>query len=94
MKNTKHLRPIPSFTSHEEEAAFWATEDASNYFDLESLRPARALLISRRPVKETLSLRIPPTLRRDLDEVAAGLDLKPTALVRRWIAEKVRAHQA
>ena len=53
----KRPEPIPSFRSEDDERAFWATADATEYFDWTKAR--RVSFPNLKPSTATISLRPP-----------------------------------
>ena len=81
---------IPAFHTIEEEAAFWDTHDVTDYLD--EMRPAKVRFAKN--LSEGLTVRLDPTDREALGEVAAERGVGPSTLVRMWIKERLRSTQA
>ena len=89
---TQHHRPdtpsrIPTFSSREEEAAWWDTRDITDYLD--ELKPVKVR--SAKNLSEGLTVRLDPDTMRDLRERARLLGIGPTTLIRMWVMERLRA---
>lgn len=80
-------KPIPRFRDEDEERAFWATHDATDYFDWSASQPA--VLPSLKPSTETISLRLPASLLADLKILANRLDVPYQSLLKVYLAERV-----
>ncbi len=84
----KKLKPIPEFRSEDEEREFWATHDATHYFDWS--RAWRAVLPDLEPSTETISLRLPGSLLADLKVLANRVDVPYQSLLKLYLADRVR----
>ena len=80
-------KPIPRFRDEDEEREFWATHDATEYFDWSGAR--RAVLPSLKPSTETISLRLPASLLADLKVLANRMDVPYQSLLKVYLAERV-----
>ncbi len=80
-------KAIPKFRDEEEERAFWAAHDATDYFDWSEARSA--VLSSLKPSTETISLRLPASLLADLKVLANRMDVPYQSLLKVYLAERV-----
>lgn len=86
MKNK--IKPIPKFKNEDQERDFWATHDATDYFD-QSMR-AELDLSELKPSSKPITLRLPLSLISDLKRLANKRDVPYQSLMKVWLAEKVR----
>lgn len=73
--------------SEKEVAAYWETHDATEELDLP--KKERVDLIYQPPVK-SISLRLPQPLITEIKRTAARMDVAYQALIKIWLAEKVK----
>lgn len=83
---TEASETIPSFSSIEEEAAFWDTHDTT---DLDGTWEPVDLSVSDR-FRETLTLRLSRSERDALVRLAEREGVAPSALARKWVIEHLR----
>lgn len=75
--------PVPVFASIEEEAEFWDTHDLTDL-----VKVLERIEVSLRPeLEKTLTLRLEPDDREELDRRAEELGVEPSTLVRMWVKE-------
>ena len=80
-------KTLPRFRSEEEERAFWATHDSTDYFDYSG---AREIIFPKlRPSTATISLRLPQALLDDLRVLANQRDVPYQSLLKVYLAERV-----
>ena len=72
--------PIPDFQTYEEEAHFWDTHDATDYFEFKAL-----------PLTEALTVRLDGWTQAAIARQAREIGVGPSTLVRMWVREKVGA---
>ncbi len=86
--NSKH-KPIPQFSSEDEEREFWATHDSSEYLDW--TKAEKNPTLSRlKPSTRTVSIRLPESLIAALKTLANKRDVPYQSLVKIYLAEKVK----
>jgi predicted DNA binding CopG/RHH family protein len=90
-KQTKALKPIPKFRSHEEAGEFWMTHDTTEYLDWSKARRVRFSKL--RPSTATISLRLPQMLLDDLRILANQRDVPYQSLLKVYLAERVAAER-
>ena len=78
---------VPTFTSEDEERAFWATHDATEYVDF--ARAQRARFPELRPSAKTISIRLPVSLLESLKVLAHKQDVPYQSLIKVLLAEAV-----
>ena len=86
--NNNH-KPLPQFSSEDEEREFWATHDSTEYVDWSRAErnPAFARL---KPSTRTVSIRLPESLIAALKTLANKKDVPYQSLVKMFLAEKVK----
>ncbi len=93
---------IPEFASREEEAEFWDTHDLSDYWDEfkpSTLRVSQEFRdrVAARARETAENGLVVPLDRDDRDELARRAEergIGPSALVRLWVEERLRAERA
>ncbi len=81
------IKPIPKFKNEDEEREFWATHDATDYFDMD--KPIELDLSRLKPSTESISLRLPAYLLARIKELANSKDVPYQSLMKIFLAEKV-----
>lgn len=79
-KRKKHL-------SEEEVAKFWDEHDATDVLDL---APKKQVELVYEPPVQSISLRLPVPLLTRIRNIASGMDIAYQALIKIWLAEKVK----
>lgn len=77
---------IPSFSSIEEEAAFWDSHDFTDFLDEST--PVEVTV--GRELAERLTLRLDQADRRELVKRARAKGIAPATLARIWLNERLR----
>lgn len=83
-------KEIPEFKTIKEEAAFWDTHDVTDYLDEMDL-VSGAYLPEAEERKTVMTIRIAPSLKEKVEEVARSYDISTSSLVRMWIVDKLRS---
>ncbi|MFA7301715.1 MAG: BrnA antitoxin family protein [Candidatus Shapirobacteria bacterium] len=86
MKN--NIKPIPVFKNEDAEREFWATHDATDYFD-ESMK-VELDLSELKPTAKPVTIRIPNTLMYDLKMIANKKDVPYQSLMKIMLADAVK----
>ncbi|OGV97395.1 hypothetical protein A2W24_03585 [Microgenomates group bacterium RBG_16_45_19] len=86
MKN-KNVKIIPKFNSEDDERKFWATHDATDYFDMN--REAKMDLSKLKPTTEAISLRLPAFLLARIKQLANKKDVPYQSLMKVYLNERV-----
>lgn len=81
------IKPIPKFKNEDEERKFWATHDATDYFDLS--KPVELDLSKLKPTTKSISLRLPVYLLSRIKEIANSRDVPYQSLMKIFLAERV-----
>ena len=82
----KPEEPIPQFTSHEEEAAFWETHDVADYWN--GFEPVQVQFT--KPLAKQLAIRVDEKTYNRLQKEAAEIGVGPTTLARMRILEHLK----
>lgn len=92
MKTKKQkIKPIPHFKNEDEEREFWATHDATDYFDFS--HPIKLDLSDLKFSTFPVTVRLPEWLVYDLKRLANRRDVPYQSLMKIFLAEKVREEQ-
>ena len=78
---------IPRFNSEDEERAFWAKHDSSEYFDWKKAR--KVLFPNLKPSTKTISLRLPESMIEELKVLANKRDVPYQSLLKLFLAERI-----
>jgi len=82
------IKPIPTFTSEEEEREFWSNHDATDFIDFSEAR--QALMPNLRPTLKTISLRLPEPLLESIRVLAHKRDVPYQSLMKMLLAEGIK----
>ena len=85
------LKQIPRFESEDEERAFWASADSTDYVDWSKAR--RVVLPRLKPSTKTISLRLPEALLDQLKMLAHKRDVPYQSLLKIILAERLAQEQ-
>ena len=86
-KKTK-LLPIPKFVTEDEERKFWATHDATDYFDRSKAQ--RGVFPNLKPSTTSISLRMSIQMLERLKIAANKRDIPYQSLIKVWLDEKLK----
>ena len=78
---------IPKFRTEDQERAFWATHDATEYVDWKKAK--RVALPSLRPTLKTISIRLPLSMIEELKVLAHQRDVPYQSLLKIFLAERI-----
>lgn len=81
------LKRVPVFHSEDEERAFWATADSTEYVDWSKAK--RAVFPNLKPSSTTISIRLPETLLSELRLLANERDVPYQSLLKVYLADRV-----
>lgn len=81
------IKKIPDFKNEDEERAFWATHDSTEYVDWS--KAEKAVFPNLKLSTETISLRLPSILLARIKELANKKDVPYQSLMKIFLAEKV-----
>lgn len=86
--SARKRKPLPTFTSEEQERSFWARHDSTEYVDWS--RTQRRLFPSLRPTLRTISLRLPESMLGQLKVLANKRDMPYQSLLKQFLAERLQ----
>jgi predicted DNA binding CopG/RHH family protein len=81
------FKEIPDFKDEDEERAFWATHDSSEYIDWD--RAESAILPQLKPSTKTISLRLPEAMLDELRVIANKRDVPYQSLIKVFLKERI-----
>jgi len=81
------LRPIPTFSSEDEERQFWETHDSTAHVDWS--KAGRVTFPNLKPTTRTISLRLPAHLLDAIKTAANARDVPYQSLIKIWLQERV-----
>ena len=87
MPKREAIKKVPRFSSEDEERAFWAKHDSSEYVDWGKAK--RVKLPNLKPSTRTISIRLPESLIEDLKLLANKRDVHYQSLLKVYVAERV-----
>jgi predicted DNA binding CopG/RHH family protein len=83
----KKKQRVPRHRSEDQERAFWAKEDSTNYIEWSKGR--RLVLPNLRPSLKTISLRLPEHMLAELKVLANKRDVPYQSLLKLFLAERL-----
>ena len=81
-------RKIPKFENEDEERAFWAERDSTEYVDWKSAK--KVVLSNLKPSTKTISVRLPESLLDALKLIANKRDVPYQSLLKIFLAERIK----
>ncbi|HLB51350.1 hypothetical protein A3F07_04430 [candidate division WWE3 bacterium RIFCSPHIGHO2_12_FULL_38_15] len=89
-----NVRPfeIPDFSSFQEEADFWDTHSIAGYIN--EFEEVKLVYEPETEKKETMTIRVTPSLKKLLNNMAKKYNVNPSTLVRMWVIDRVREETA
>lgn len=81
------MNKIPKFKSEDEERAFWASHDSSEYVDWK--KGQRASFPNLKPSVKLISLRLPESLLAELKILANKKDVPYQSLLKVFLSERI-----
>jgi predicted DNA binding CopG/RHH family protein len=81
------MKPIPEFRSEDEERAFWANRDSTEFVDWRAAQ--RRKFPNLKPTLRTISLRLPVSMIEDLKVLANKKDVPYQSLLKVFLAERL-----
>ena len=85
----RKLKLIPKFKNEDEEREFWATHDATDYFDM-SKAIVNPVFPNLKPSTQSISLRLPKYLLERIKQLANAKDVPYQSLMKIFLAERVK----
>ena len=83
----QNFKDIPEFKDEEEERAFWATHDSTEYVDWDQAEPV--VLPKLKPSTKTISLRLPEPMLNELRVIANKRDVPYQSLIKIFLKERI-----
>jgi predicted DNA binding CopG/RHH family protein len=90
--STKRSKPVPVFSSEQDERKFWAKHDSSEYVGWAAAR--RRSFPNLRPTLRTISLRLPESMIGHLKILANKRDIPYQSLLKQFLAERLQRELA
>ena len=84
-----NLKPLPQFSSEDEEREFWTTHDSSEYIDWSNAE-RNPTFVRLKPSTRTVSIRLPESLIAALKILANKKDIPYQSLMKMYLSEKVK----
>lgn len=81
------LKSIPEFKSEDEERAFWASQDSTEYVDWNQAKPV--VFSKLRPATRTISLRMSESMLSELKLLANKMDVPYQSLIKVYLRERI-----
>ena len=81
-------RKMPIFKTEDEERAFWATHDSTEFIDWSKAKPT--VFPNLKPSTKTISLRLPESIIAALKVLANKRDVPYQSLLKIFLAERVQ----
>lgn len=81
------IKQIPNFETEDEERAFWATHDSTDYLDWSEAKPAT--LARLKPSTKTISLRLPESMLNELRLLANKRDVPYQSWIKIVLQERI-----
>ena len=81
------IKQIPNFETEDEERAFWATHDSTDYLDWSQAKPA--MLFRLKPSTKTISLRLPESMLNELRLLANKRDIPYQSWIKIVLQERI-----
>ncbi|MCB8944400.1 MAG: BrnA antitoxin family protein [Ardenticatenaceae bacterium] len=80
-------KELPQFESEEEERAFWAAHDSTDYVDWDEAETA--VFPKLKPSTKTISLRLPEMMLHELRLIANKQDVPYQSLIKMFLRERI-----
>jgi predicted DNA binding CopG/RHH family protein len=81
-------KTIPTFSSEEQERAFWSAHDSTEYVQWNEAE--RRTFPALRPTLRTISIRLPETMIGQLKVLANRRDIPYQSLLKQFLAERLQ----
>jgi predicted DNA binding CopG/RHH family protein len=81
-------KKIPKFRNEDEERAFWARRDSTEYVDWK--KAEKVAFSNLKPSTKTISIRLPESLLEALKLIANKRDVPYQSLLKIFLAERVK----
>jgi len=80
-------KKIPKFHSEDEQRAFWASHDSTEYLDWG--KAEHAIFPHLKPSTKTISLRLPESMLDELRQLANKRDIPYQSLIKAFLRERI-----
>ena len=80
-------KQIPEFQNEDEERAFWAKQDSTNYLDWDQAE--RVVFPKLKPATKTISLRMSESMLNELKLLANKMDVPYQSLIKVYLRERI-----
>jgi predicted DNA binding CopG/RHH family protein len=80
-------KQIPDFENEDEERAFWAQADSSDYLDWDQAE--RVVFPKLKPATKTISLRMSESMLNELKLLANRMDVPYQSLIKFYLRERI-----
>ncbi|RLD02917.1 MAG: hypothetical protein DRI56_13365 [Chloroflexota bacterium] len=80
-------KSIPEFENENDERAFWATHDSTEYMDWSQAE--QVILPNLKPANKAISLRISETMLNELKLIANRMDVPYQSLMKVYLRERI-----
>jgi predicted DNA binding CopG/RHH family protein len=81
------LKKIPVFKNEDEERAFWAKNDSTEFVDWK--KSERITFSNLRPTTKTISLRLPEFILEELKLIAHKRDVPYQSLIKMFLKDRI-----
>ena len=81
-------KPVPPFASEDQERAFWASHDSTDFVDWTKAEPRS--FPNLKPTLRTISLRLPEATIGQLKVLANKRDIPYQSLLKQFLAERLQ----
>lgn len=81
------LKTVPDHATEEEERAFWATHDSTDFVDWDSAE--EVVLPHLKPTTKSISLRLPESMLHQLRLIANKRDIPYQSLIKLFLSERI-----
>ncbi len=80
-------KKLPKFNNEDEERAFWASNDSTDFVDWS--KAERAIFPGLKPSTKTISLRLPESMLAELRQLANKRDIPYQSLIKTFLRERI-----
>lgn len=79
---------IPEFKSVREEALFWDSHSIADFMD--ETRKVEVTYAPKKEAKKSITIRMAPSVKREVEKRADHYDISPSTLIRMWVVESLK----
>ena len=80
-------KSVPKFMNEDEERAFWASHDSTDYIDWSEAK--EVIMPNLKPTLKTISIRLPEIMIEELKLLANKRDVPYQSLMKMFLSERV-----